>query len=466
MYHPHVLRQYAHSVLATERLDHYNGTSRVPATPAVNTPTSSSLRRNVRPFARGGKLYRRFLFPFLASYRHSIPHTTYFAIPTGRALDTLPTAKANALSADISAVQATFRSGITAQRASAHDKHWDRWTEFLAEHDLQPDNLQDPIPLLQVFGHRYRDGRIAPSGEQVKSRTVEDAIRAVGQTYASMGAVDPRLNHHGKIDFRLTRQLRSYKKTDQPPIRVKPVPILLILHIMRMAHTIHPTTSTTAVADMIAIAFFFLLRPGEYTGTTTDDQPFLLRDVCLHLGQLQLDTQTAPIPQLWAATSVTYVFTTQKNGICNEVLSHGRSGDPLVCPVRATIRRIIHHRQHNSPSTTPLASFYSDRTQRLIRIKADDITKQLRAAATIHFNTTGIKAEEISARSLRAGGAMAMLMGDIDFDVIEMIGRWHGDSMMRYLHLQAQPVKKQMAKTMFNNGQYSFLPTDTVPMAP
>ena len=36
--------------------------------------------------------------------------------------------------------------------------------------------------------------------------------------------------------------------------------------------------------------------------------------------------------------------------------------------------------------------------------------------------------------------------------------------MIRYLHMQAQPIMKQFAKAMFNHGQYDFLPTETVPL--
>ena len=35
--------------------------------------------------------------------------------------------------------------------------------------------------------------------------------------------------------------------------------------------------------------------------------------------------------------------------------------------------------------------------------------------------------------------------------------------MMRYLHIQAQPIMRPFAKLMFNGGRYSFLPDQTVP---
>ena len=50
-----------------------------------------------------------------------------------------------------------------------------------------------------------------------------------------MGAVDPRLNLFGKIDFRLARQLRSYTKSDPPKIRVKPIPVCIVLSALEFA---------------------------------------------------------------------------------------------------------------------------------------------------------------------------------------------------------------------------------------
>lgn len=53
---------------------------------------------------------------------------------------------------------------------------------------------------------------------------------------------------------------------DSPVNRVKPVPITFIVCILRFAFISCPAAERQAVANMICIAFFFCLRPGEYTG--------------------------------------------------------------------------------------------------------------------------------------------------------------------------------------------------------
>jgi hypothetical protein len=380
-------------------------------------------------------------------------------------LENLPPTTADEFRADFKLVQEAIRTGVTSRRAAAHDHHWVRWEEFCSTHHIDPFLRQhaDPVPILQVFAQRYRDGRIAPSGRQVAARTVEDAIRAVAQAHTILGAKDPRKDDFGKIDYRLTRQLRSYSKVDPPPKRVKPVPITLVLYLLRIAYNVDCSDDNQAIADMICIAFFFLLRPGEYTGTSTDSHPFLLEHVTLHLGSRPLHYITSPLAQLYAATSVTYTFPQQKNNNRNEQVAHGRSDHPLCCPVKATLRRLLYHRHMHTPSNKPLATYYNSRNRR-IAITAQDVTEQIRAAGTANFHLTGIAATDLSARSLRAGGAMALLCGKVDFDIIKMLGRWHSDVMIRYLHIQAQPVIQQLAVKMFNKGRYSFLPTDTVPL--
>jgi hypothetical protein len=295
-------------------------------------------------------------------------------------------------------------------------------------------NIEEPVPILKVFGQRYRDGRIAPRKNAVRADTVSDAVRAAGQAFARLGAKDIQKDAYSETDFRIYRQFRAYTKEDSPPSRVKPVTIIIIIYLLHQAFLESNLPDRQAVADMCSIAFYFLLRPGEYTGTTSDDTQFSLTNVALHIGNRRLDTMLSPPTDIQAADSVSYTFTTQKNGTKGKILTHGLSCDPLACPVQATIRCVIHLRHNKAPISTPIASYYSARKR--ITLKSKDITDDLRLAAIATTHQTGILPTDISARSLRAGGAMALLNGKIDHDTIRMLGRWHSDAIMRYLHLQ------------------------------
>jgi hypothetical protein len=131
-----------------------------------------------------------------------------------------------------------------------------------------------------------------------------------------------------------------------PPNRVKPIPIQLLRHVVTTAYATDDP-GNHAIADMIIIAFFFLLCPGEYTGTKSDTCPFRLADVQLWIGSLRASATSMPLSDLTRATFGTLTFTSQKNGVRGEVIGLSRSGDPLFCPVLALQRRVTHLRQHH-----------------------------------------------------------------------------------------------------------------------
>ena len=275
-----------------------------------------------------------------------------------------------------------------------------------------------------------------------------------------MGAPDPRLNTSGKTDFRLARMIYKWKKEDPPPNRVKPIPIQVIRRLAFIASN-SECELTKGITDMIIIAFFFLLRPGEYTNSESDTTPFTLTDVQLFVGGRRLNLLTSTDAELHAATFASLTFTTQKNGVRGEVIGLGLSGDPFLCCVKACARRVVHLRAHNAPATTPLATAYLNQTPHKIQPK--HITKALKDCVTFLGADLGFLATDVTARCLRASGANALLLAKVDTDIIRLIGRWRSDEMLRYLHVQAAPLMSDYARRMLQAGHYTLIPNQLVP---
>jgi hypothetical protein len=378
----------------------------------------------------------------------------------------VPSEHRDEVRADLGLLRAAFDAGVVPTRARSQDSYWAIWTDFSLAIGADPTlvDVDDPVLLLQLFAQRYRDGRIAPRHNPVKSRTVEDALRAVGQGFARVGTPDPRLTESGKLDFRLLRQLKGYTRADPPPARVKPIPVSVIIHALNVAAASN-TADSWAVADMACTAFFFLLRPGKYTSTPSDTRPFQLCDVQLFIGLARLDIFGASDADLNAATFTSYTFTTQKNGVRGEVIGLGRSGSPLACPVLATVRRVLHLRAHHASPDTPLATYYRVTNGRTSRhpVTPPDITAILRMSVHALGPALGFLPTDISTKSLWAGGAMALLLAQVDTDIIRLLGRWRSDEMLRYLHLQAQPVMLNFTRRMLQGGVYTLLPGQDVP---
>ena len=272
-----------------------------------------------------------------------------------------------------------------------------------------------------------------------------------------MGANDPRLNTAHVIDFRLQRTIKAWKSSDPAPLRVKPIPIQVLRRLAVIAQTPSATAVVAASADMIIIAFFFLLRPGEYTDN--DRTPFRLADTQLFIGDTRLSLTSAPIEQLRQARFATLTFTDQKNGVRGEVIGLARSGDPFLCPVLAIVRRVLYLRSVAAPLHTPLARVCGP-----ARITAGILTVLIRETVTaIGPASLGFLPSDVSARCLRAAGATALLLAQVDPNVIRLIGRWRSDEMLRYLHVQAAPLMRDYSQRMLNAGTYSLIPNQLVP---
>ena len=361
------------------------------------------------------------------------------------------------------AAQKTVAKGVSSGRAKSTITSWEKWRDFTSELGLDPflETFGDKVPVLQVFIERVRSGELASKGNPIRARSVEDYLRGVAQTFLSMGSNDPRLNSANKTDFRIKRMLACWKKEDPPANRVKPIPIQVIRRIAAIAANLPPDAHVLrAVADMIIVAFFFLLRPGEYTDSPSDTTPFALADVQLFLGPVRLNLETSTAAQLLAATSAALTFTTQKNGVENEVIKLGRSGDPFLCPTLAIARRVLHLRASNAPGHTPLGRVFT--ATGVHKVTPTLITKTLRDAVTFIGADLGFLPSEVSARSLRAAGATALLVANVDPDVIRLLGRWRSDEMLRYLHVSAEPVMRHFATQMLQ-AEYTLVPHQFVP---
>jgi hypothetical protein len=320
------------------------------------------------------------------------------------------------------------------------------------------DPSSDSIPLLQLFAQRYRTGAIAPGRKLVKSRTVEDALRAVGQAHAWLGAPDPRLTPAHKLDFRLSSLLLAWQKSDAPPNRVKPLPLPVVAQVCDLARGENSPRADAAAACLV-LGFFFLLRPGEYLGNPQrpNAHMFRLRDVQLWIGSRAVDTLHGPEADLQASTFVTLTFTTQKNGVRNERIGHGRSGHPSLCPVHTVILRVLALRSQGATLDTTLNAVRPSATTPFRYIVPSDITSRIRAVLHLHPDPAYTLAD-VSARSTRAGGAMALLCAGVDRDRLRLIGRWRSDEMFRYLHVQAQPVMNGLAAAMVRGGDFQLTP--------
>ena len=228
--------------------------------------------------------------------------------------------------------------------------------------------------------------------------------------------------------------------------------------LLRATELMSNNVRDTATIDCMWMGFYYLLRPGEYANASGDAKhPFRLQDVGMQIGSRHYHhAYLATIAQLSLATLVSLTFTTQKNGVKGEKLSHTTTGHAISCPVRASLRRVAHLMLHNAPPNTPLHIYY-DETGTKRAVSSAMITSILRVAALTIPGHAGVNPSKIAARSLRASGAMALLLGGFDPDKIRIVGRWKSDAMFRYLHAHAEPLVRENARLMFAGGHFNLI---------
>ena len=260
--------------------------------------------------------------------------------------------------------------------------------------------------------------------------------------------LDPRRNNQGLIRLQLTQQSKSYAKEDPPPERVKPIPIQIV---EELAQTLEEGTQQLATRDLVIVGFFFMLRPGEYTHATKYHAPFRLQDLSFSGPDGTINAAVISPIQMSEAQACHLLFTTQKNGTKGQTITHGHTPDPLVCPLKALTRRVCHLRAHNAPPDTPLHQYYHP--EGTANITTKDITASLRKIVKLVGPSLNIYPKDVSARALRAGGAMALLRAGIDPVDIRLQGRWKSWAMMEYLHKDAVDTTP-FASAMLHHGHY------------
>lgn len=316
-------------------------------------------------------------------------------------------------------------------------KCWKAWTTHCDRHygsSCGPQATKNITDRLLTFAVAVREGQYG-LGATVQVQSVERALRHVAQRLVLDGHPDPRKASPAQqhLDLPISRLLKSYRDQDPPPQPKLALPVSTIEAISRNYRW---TEHQHAVADLVIIAFFYLLRVGEYTAParSRDRRTIPLRKCDIRLWRKGVLLQhSAGLRTLLRADSATICIANTKNGTKGAVVHHEAFGGPL-CPVAALARRIanisagvatcpINKVQHSDGHTTGV----TDR----------DIGAAVRWGATCDgLLARGYTLNRISSHSLRAGGAMAMKLSGASDSTIMRVGRWTSLTYLTYIHTQ------------------------------
>lgn len=210
---------------------------------------------------------------------------------------------------------------------------------------LQNTSYTIQVRAISGFAGRLRTGYYG-RGRQITAPAVTSTITAIGTTIALATGHNPtKMNGaQDKLVPRLSQMFQGWKKEDPPTIKKLPVGIDIPEYISLCSLRPTATERDRATADLILIAFYYLLRVGEYTvkgkrNNTKQTVQFRMQDVTFfkhdQQGVLRQLPRTASTQEIMTAHSATLKLDNQKNGWKGVCIHQETNGEPYHCPVRA-----------------------------------------------------------------------------------------------------------------------------------
>lgn len=364
---------------------------------------------------------------------------------------------------DFRVADAGFHNGRLAATTSKRQLYWTYWTHYVTPLRLDP-YLQNTPHTTQVRAITGFAGRVRTSyygrGRTITAPAVNMALTAIGTTIALATGTNPTKlrGAQDKLIPRLAQMLAGFRKDDPPTIKKLPVevdiPEYIALCSLRPAATEHEK----ATADLILIAFYYLLWVGEYTmkGTRNDSKQtiqFQLRHITFFArdsyGRLRQLPRTAPDHDILNAESATLRLENQKNGWKGVCIHQETNGDAYHCPVRALGRRFLHIRHHTkNHQAAPLSSFFSNNEARHVTDKDISSALKLAAVALEYPTLKGIPIDRIDTHSLRSGGANALALCGYSDREIQKMGRWRSATFKEYIREELNIYSQGMSTKM------------------
>mmetsp|Transcript_31242 Transcript_31242/g.57939 ORF Transcript_31242/g.57939 Transcript_31242/m.57939 type:complete len:340 (-) Transcript_31242:306-1325(-) len=334
-----------------------------------------------------------------------------------------------------------MQHGFTSSRRRADHTNWSIWSSFCADLSIPTylSFINDPIPILQIFAHRVRAGVLAAKGRRVKKRSVEQYLCSIWTGWA-------------KSTFAYNANSPpTKKKTLRPPASNQSHCISSLTSTA--GHAPSPNNTSTSLNLPWSSSSSFSAQANTAMAAATHNNPHFASATSTSLPARENSEQQLP-PSL----------TSPAPHPCPSLLPPKKTvskAKPLATAWRTTHLPTLYASSHplcaaNVHLTQPLASVYVN--GQWTTIKSTAITTALCTSAAAIGDSLGFALRDISTRLMRAGGAMALLLSNVDTDRIKLLGRWRSDAMMRYLHTTACPLIQDFARSMVANGEYAQIP--------
>jgi hypothetical protein len=266
--------------------------------------------------------------------------------------------------------------------------------------------------IVSAYAARVRTG-VYGHGHQVQVQTVTDALSSISKTIELAGQQSPIYRAEGKYTLVLQRMVEGFRREDPPSIPQLAVPIT-VPNLCYNAGINSSCPFKEATGCLVIIAFFYLLRVGEYTPpryvTRNGEKIRATRTIQFTIGNVgffkngHIVSRTSTLKQLLACDAATLKLTNQKNGRMGATIHQEALENNPDCPIQALEENL-------------LCDVF--KKGKLISVTSKHIIKMVRTSTKLlRLDKQAIDPDLVGAHSLRAGGAMALKLNGYDDTII------------------------------------------------
>jgi hypothetical protein len=249
--------------------------------------------------------------------------------------------------------------------------------------------------------------------------------------------------------------VEGFRRLDPPTTPQLAVPVS-IPNLCFSQHNSSDDPKLAATGCLTLIAFYYLLRVGEYTKPrlvmrngkkirATRTIQFSLRNVGFFKDG-KIVPRESPLEVLLQCDSATLKINNQKNGRMGDTI-HQEAIHQQCCPVRALAFRVHHILSNDGSHDNLLCDYFVNGSCHSIE-SADIIAMVRDSAITLNLQDQAIDPDLIGAHSLRAGGAMALKLQGFDDTTIMKMGRWTSLTFLQYIHNQIAHLSRNISQKM------------------
>ena len=273
----------------------------------------------------------------------------------------------------------------------------------------------------------------------------------------------------GSKDFihPLKQMIKGFADEDPPTEKKLPVDVDVVETCCKWGNRPGATAKERLTGNLILIAFYYLLRVGEYTCKKRNGRPkrtkktvnFRLCDVAFFkrdaLGRLRVLPANATPEQRLSADGATLKLTNQKNGWKNVCIHQQRNNLGLCDPVE-TIARVVNELMTFTNDGEEFLSAFLNEKGKTQQIIPSDIAKCLQEGALKcdYPGNRGCPIDRINTHSLRSGGANALSLAGYKEHQIQKMGRWSGKTFKEYISEQLSSFSDGMSTDMATHHDY------------